>query len=58
MKQKTRSVIKLSQEVLIGETVTEELIKATVEMIGEKLFPGQFDREACVTELKRRNKIH
>ena len=57
MSIKNESVIKLSQELLIGEVVTEKLIKERVEMVGRKLFLGRFDREACVAELKRRNNV-
>jgi len=50
-------VIRFSQELLIGENVTEERIKEIIETVC-KVCDWDCDRELCVKELKRRNNVH
>ena len=57
MDMKNYSVIKLSQELLIGEVVTERKIKEAVEKVG-RFFSSRYDKKTCVEELKRRNNVH
>ncbi|SFF19103.1 hypothetical protein [Nitrosomonas sp. Nm166] len=57
MEMKNYSVIKISQELLTGQVVTEEKILEAIEKVG-RFFSARYDQKAYVVELKRRNNVH